>query len=169
MKSTPIAASLSLAILLVACGGGGPASVPGRPASCPLELLYANGAQSGVSMAPQRASVDRTFNNCPLAQAVSVTLNVCVDHPNPSEVSGELKLAGNQVYIFPLNAGVVRGSSCLANSGATTSLREYRLNLPSPLSLPQANGPWQVTLTDNFTNNQNGFFVAWALDMQGVQ
>ena len=173
MKPIPIAASLSLASLLVACGGGGAASVQGRPASCQLELLYANGTdfnRSGVPIAPAGTSVARTFNNCNLAQAMSVTLKVCIDHPNPSELSGELKLAGNLVHSFPLNAGVVRGSSCLANGpNTTTSLREYRLDLPSPLSLPQANGPWQVILTDTDTIQLNGFFVAWALDMQGLQ
>lgn len=169
MKPIPIAASLSLASLLVACGGGGSASVPSTPASCQLALQHANGDQSGVSMAPQGASVERVFNNCTLTQAVSVTLNVCIDHPALPELSGVLKLAGNVLHTFQLEAGAVRSSSCLATSGATTSLREYRLNLPSPLSLPQANGPWQVILTDNSTNNQNGFFVAWALDLQGLQ
>jgi len=80
-----------------------------------------------------------------------------------------LKLAGNTLFPFQLQDGVIKGSNCLANSGTSISLREYTLAMPGDVSASQANGPWKLTITDNVTNNQSGFLVAWNLEIQGLR
>lgn len=169
MEKRPIALCLFVAVLCVACGGGSTPYLPSTAYSCPLPLQYANGDSSGIPIAQQANSVDRSFNNCNLAQVRAITMTLCVDHSDVTELSGELKLADKTIHPFRIQDGAMIGSTCLANSAGNTSLREYNFVLPSNMTPSQANGPWKLSLTDNLTNNQTGFFVAWDLRIQGLR
>lgn len=156
---------------LVACGGGGSASYPpSTPATCTLALQYANGSSSGIAIAPQAASTDRNFNACNLALVQSAKLTVCIDHPSLSEVSGQLRLAGSPVLPFAASSGAAVGTSCLAQSGGATTLREFTVSSGNLPSAALSSGPWSVVLSDSVpSNNQSGYFVAWALELQGLR
>ena len=156
---------------LVACGGGGSASYPpSTPTTCTLALQYANGSSSGIAIAPQAASTDRNFNACNLALVQSAKLTVCIDHPSLSEVSGQLWLAGSPVLTFAASSGAAVGTSCLAPSGGATTLREFTVSSGNLPSAAMSSGPWSVVLSDSVpSNNQSGYFVAWALELQGLR
>ncbi len=119
---------------------------------------------------PQATSIDATISNCNLAALQSATLTVCVDHPAPAELSGELRLAGTVVAQFLLTDGQDMGNSCLAYSNLPSiSLRQFVSNRPDLHGLTQLAGPWSVAITDTNPNSSNGHFVAWGLDIQGLR
>lgn len=156
---------------LAGCGGGGGAAyVPTTPTSCTLPLQYANGSSSGIPITAQTASTDRTFNACNIAQLQSAKLTVCIDHPALSEVTGQLRLSGNSIFSFSASSGSSIGSSCLATSGGSTTLREFTVTPSSLPSVASISNPWSVVLSDSApSNNQSGYFVAWALELQGLR
>jgi hypothetical protein len=156
---------------LAACGGGGSAAyVPTTSTTCTLPLQYANGSSSGMGITPQATSSDRHFNACNMTQLQTARLTVCINHPNLSEVSGQLRLSGNSVLALSANSGAAVGTSCLAQSGGATTVREFTLASGSLASTAFSSGPWSVTLSDALPdNNQSGYFVAWALELQGLR
>lgn len=160
--------------LLSACGGGSanpPAVAPPSTTAtvtCSLPLQYANGGTSGVAILPQARSVDRHLVACNISQVQSATLTVCIDHPNRSELAGQLLLSGTVLAPFQLADGVLRGNSCLSNSSTSTALLEFTVNNPDTRGLNPASGPWNLAITDTVQNNQNGYFVAWALEIKGL-
>lgn len=153
---------------LAACGGGG-APVPATPTTCDLPLQYANGSSSGIGITPQATSSERHFNACSMTLVQTAKLTVCIDHPNLSEVSGQLRLSGHSVLALNASSGTATGTHCLAQSGTTTTVREFTLT-SSSLGTALNSGPWSVTLSDALPdNNQSGYFVAWALELQGLR
>jgi len=160
-----------LSALLSACGGGGSSPyVPSTPVSCSLPLQYANGSSSGYFISTDTASVSRSLNACDFSQWVSATLRVCTDHPALSELSGQLQQSGSTVFSFQAINGTPQASSCLSNSGNATSLRSFTITPSNATSLSRLTGDWRVVLTDSAPdNNQSGYFIAWALDIQGLR
>ena len=180
MKRAFLLPVLALCGLLVACGGGGTSagsnnsggsSGSGGPTgslSCSLPLQYANGGTSGLSINPQAVSVDRFFSQCGITQVQSATLTLCTDHPNVSELTAQLRLAGNVLGSFAVASSFSTAKSCLINSGGNTSLREFTLSQPDTRGISPSVGPWSLIVNDTLpTNNQSGYFVAWSLDIQG--
>lgn len=169
MKTIPRVGLLVLSAALAGCGGGGSSTAGTTPVSCSLALQYANGYSSGIAISPTATSADRTFSSCNPTQISSVTLNVCVDHPAIAELSGRLLLAGTAISALQPASGTAQGTSCLASTTATTSLRQFVLNSPDMHGLSTFAGPWTVEITDTNQNNLNGYFVAWSLDLQGTR
>lgn len=167
--------STLLAALLSACGGGASSPASGTPpdptatpVTCTLALQYADGGSSGIAIAPQALSANRYVGNCKLSQLQGATLTVCVDHPNRSELTGELLLSGTAVTQFQLANGVLRGSSCLSTSTASTALLEFTSTQPATAGQSPTGAPWSLRLTDTVQNNLNGHLVAWALELKGL-
>lgn len=161
---------LACAAFLSSCGGGGSPYVPTTPVNCSMPLQYADGRTSGVAMSPQALSADRVFaTECKPLQVTAVTLTLCTDHPALAELSGQLWLAGTRVGQFALQDGTAQDNLCLANSSATTSRRQWVFAQPGLQGLGPLTGPWRVDITDTLQNSNNGYFVAWALDVQGVR
>ena len=165
--------ALVLTAALVACGGGGSAPYnPTTSTTCTLPLQYAGGgsSNSGTAITAQTVSSERSFNACNIALLQSAKLTVCIDHPALSEVSGQLRLSGNSIWAFTASAGTAVGSSCLAQSGGATTLREFTVSSGNLPSAALSSGPWSVVLSDSVpSNNQSGYFVAWALELQGLR
>ena len=174
MKRLFLVPVLVLSGLLTACGGGGTSSAPapsggsGGALNCSLPLQYANGGTSGLSINPQAVSVDRYLSQCGITQVQSATLTLCTDHPNVSELTAQLRLAGNVLGSFAVASSFSTAKSCLINSGGNTSLREFTLSQPDTRGMSPSVGPWSLIVNDTLpTNNQSGYFVAWSLDIQG--
>ena len=166
---------LCLTGLLSACGGGSTAAPPAAPAAsptsvtCSLPLQYADGSSSGIAILPQARSVDVHLPaSCKLSQLQSATLTVCLDHPRPDELTGQLLLSGAVVTSFQPGNGVLQANRCLSSSSASTALRQFTVSNPDLHGLNPASGPWNVVLSDTVQNNQNGYFVAWVLEIQGL-
>ena len=170
MKRPTLPIALALCALLSACGGGGSPYVPATAASCSLPLQYANGGTSGLSIAPQALSADRYLTQCNLSQVQTAVLSICSDHPAAGEVAVQLRLGGNSLANFALTSAANKATSCLANSGGNTVLREYTVYQPDTRGMTPSLGPWSLMLTDTVpTNNQSGYFVAWSLELQGLR
>ncbi len=183
MKRAFLLPVLALCGLLTACGGGGTSagsnssegssgsSGSGSPTgslSCSLPLQYANGGTSGLSINPQAVSVDRFFSQCGITQVQSATFTLCTDHPNASELTVQLRLAGNVLGSFGVASSFSTAKTCLANSGVNTSVREFTMSQPDTRGMTPSVGPWSLIVNDTLpTNNQSGYFVAWSLDIQG--
>jgi len=131
-------------------------------------LQYANGGTSGLSINPQAVSVDRYLSQCGITQVQSATLTLCTDHPNVGELTAQLRLAGNVLGSFAVASSFSTSKSCLSNTGANTSVREFTLSQPDTRGMTPSVGPWSLIVTDSLpNNNQSGYFVAWSLDLQG--
>lgn len=175
MKRYLPAPLLLVCALLAACGGGGTAGTgnnnvggSGGALSCSLPLQYANGGTSGLSINPQAVSVDRYLSQCGITQLQSAALTLCTDHPNVGELSAQLRLAGNVLGSFAVASSFSTARSCLSNTGANTSVREFTLSQPDTRGMTPSVGPWSLIVTDSLpNNNQSGYFVAWSLDLQG--
>ena len=171
MKRFLTLCALCLTGLLSACGGGStePAVVtsPSATVTCSLPMQYANGSTSGTAILAQARSVDRQLVSCNISQVQSATLSICTDHPNRNELTGQLQLSGGVLATLQLGDGVLRGNSCLSSTSATTTLLEFNASNLDTRGLNPASGPWSLTVTDTVQNNQNGYFVAWALEIKG--
>lgn len=146
--------------------------MPSTPVSCSLPLQYASGSNinSGYSISTNTASVSRTLNACDFAKWVSATLWVCTDHPALGELSGQLQQSGNTVFSFQAINGTHQASSCMSSSGNATSLRSFAITPSDATSISRFTGDWRVLMTDSApNNNQSGYFIAWALDIQGLR
>ena len=177
MKRALLPHVLALCGLLAACGGGdtpaGSNNIGGSGGgsgslSCSLPLQYANGGTSGLSIMPQAVSVDRYLSQCGITQLQSATLTLCTDHPNVSELTALLRLAGNVLGSFSVAASFSTSKTCLVNSGGNTAVREFTVTQPDTRGMTPSVGPWSLIVTDTLpNNNQSGYFVAWSLDLQG--
>ena len=180
MKRAFLLPVLALCGLLIACGGGGTSagsngsggsSGSGGPTgslNCSLPLQYANGGTSGLSINPQAVSVDRFFSQCGITQVQSATLTLCTDHPNATELTVQLRLAGNVLGSFAVASSFSSAKTCLSSSGGNTAVREFTVSQPDTRGMTPSLGPWSLIVNDTLpTNNQSGYFVAWSLDIQG--
>ncbi len=59
-----------------------------------------------------------------------------------------------------LTLGLLGGAALLTSCSGGT---------PDMHALAQFAGPWSLEITDASQNNNNGYFVAWSLDLQGVR
>jgi hypothetical protein len=178
---------LGLMVFLTACGGGDAGPPPPTPeaspstaatdspsptaASCTLPLRYADGQSSGISMSvssPEAVSVGVSSNECPLRTVTRLSLTVCIEHPDLSEVTGELQLANTTVTALRVADGEPMPSACLAG-GAGVAVRRFQLGSPALPSAASAAGPWRVSVKDNTPNQLNGAFVAWGLTLEGFK
>lgn len=170
MKPFMTFALLGCTALLSSCGGGGSPYVPTTPVICSMALQYADGGTSGIAISPQAVSADRLFaTECKPLEVNTITLTVCTDHPALNELSGQLLLSGTRLAQFQVQDGTLKDNTCLANNSATTSRRQFVLTRPDMRGLNQFNGPWRVEVSDTSQNGNYGYFVAWALDVQGVR
>lgn len=117
---------------------------------------------------PTATSVDVSSNSCNLTKLSSAALTVCIQHPDVSELSGELRLSGSTIAQFRIADGQEINRGCLV-FGNGVSLRQFSLNNPDLQGLTSLAGPWSVAITDTNRNNLNGTFIAWGLEMQGLR
>ncbi|WP_146183148.1 hypothetical protein [Limnohabitans sp. Bal53] len=163
------AACLLVAFLLTACGGGSPYTASIHE-SCKISLLYANGFATGTGT-PIRTtlteSAPRHFNPCPLQNITSASVALCLDHPQISDLTAQLRLPDNSTLSLTLPT-TVSGPACL--TGGTL------FNVPLPanrLPLPHSgSGNWTVGVTETdetYESNPRGFLVGWSMQVEGLK
>jgi subtilisin-like proprotein convertase family protein len=163
------AACSTVAFLLTACGGGNP-----TPASiqdnCKISLLYTNGLATGSGTPIKTTlteSAPRKFNLCPLQKINSASVTLCLDHPQISELTAQLRLPDNSILPLTLPK-TASGPACLTNG------IPFSVPLPANvLSHPNSgNGNWTVGIIDTNTlsvSNPRGIFVGWSMHVEGLK
>ena len=161
------AAWLMTAFLLSACGGASEPTAT-TPESCAINLLYANGIQNGTGFlitSTLTESVPRKFNPCPIQNVNSAHLNLCLSHPQISELTAQLRMPDNNTITLTLPTNQ-SGPACLTN-GTLFSIPLPANLLPHPNS---GNGNWTVGVTDtNTISNQRGHLVGWSMQVEGLK
>lgn len=150
--------------ILASCGGGS-VSTGGSGATCELPMAYANGGTSGNRIDPVAQSIDRQFNPCPIQRVQSLTVGLCIAHPQPLELSAQLVLP--QGAAQSLNLQNVSGAgACLING----QLWQSTLTSASLQSLQSLSGNWSVRVTDNNpATTAIGTLVGWSLLAEGTR
>jgi hypothetical protein len=163
------AACLVVALLLTSCGGGNSITASIQD-SCKIPLLYANGSGTG-SGTPIRTRLTESapgkFNPCPLQKINSASVTLCLDHPQISELTAQLRLPDNSTLTLTLPT-TASGPACLTN-GTPFSVPLLANLLPHPNS---GNGNWTVGVIDTNTlseSNPRGMLVGWSMSVEGLK
>jgi subtilisin-like proprotein convertase family protein len=158
---------------LAACGGGGGGGGPettSNPASktavCELPLQYANGSNGGYTIKNTLTeSVPRQFNTCPIQTIKSASVSLCLDHPDISELTAQLRMPNNITVALDLQKAQP-GETCLI-LGTSFSIPVPINGLPLPSS---ADRNWTVGVTDtNSVTTQAGYLVGWSMKVEGLE
>jgi subtilisin-like proprotein convertase family protein len=163
------AACSMVAFLLTACGGGSPTTTSIHE-SCKISLLYANGSANGSGTPISTnltESAPRKFNLCPLQTINSASVNLCLDHPQISELTAQLRLPDNSTLPLTLPT-TASGPACLTN-GTLFNVHLPATGLPHPNS---GNGNWTVGVIETnkqFASNSRGILVGWSMDVEGLK
>lgn len=158
---------------LTACGGGGGGGGPEtttnptpKTAVCELQLQYANGSNGGYTINNSLTeSVPRQFNTCSIQTIKSASVSLCLDHPQISELTAQLRMPNNITVALDLQ-NVQPGETCLI-LGKSFSIPLPINGLPLPTS---ADRNWTVGVTDtNAVSNQAGYLVGWSMKVEGLE
>lgn len=157
---------------LAACGGGGSGGGPetspptSKTAVCELPLQYANGSGGGYTINNSLTeSVPRQFNTCAVQTIQSASVSLCIDHPQISELTAQLRMPNSTTVALDLQKAQP-GETCLI-SGKTFSIPLPITDLPLPNS---ADRNWTVGVTDtNSVSNQAGYLVGWSMKVEGLE
>ena len=163
--SLRLAGAVLAGILVLAGCGGGSAPSGGLPTACELPLAYANGGTSGNRIDPMAQTIDRQFNPCPIKRVQSLTVGMCIDHPQISELSAQL--------VFPDGSAQ---SLIIQNTSGADACRLGGLFLQTTLtsgglqSLQGLTGNWSLKASDNNpVTTDIGSLVGWSLRAEGLQ
>jgi hypothetical protein len=158
-------AGLAGSLVLAGCGGGGSASSGGSAAVCEFPLDYADAINSGRRIEPMAQTVSRQFNPCAIQRIQTLTVGVCIAHPQMTEISTQL--------VFP--NGTTQSLSLQSVSNTCTGLiggQLYQATLTSNSlqSLQSLTGNWSVKVTDNNPiTTAIGTLVGWSLRAEGLR
>lgn len=167
-----LATLFAASCFLAACGGGGGDSpvtnsnATPKTAVCELPLQYANGSQGGYTITSSLTeSVPRQFNACPVQTIQSASISLCINHPQISELTAQLRMPDNSTFDLDLQN---------AQSGGTCLISGTLFNMPltiNGLPLPNSgNRNWTVGVTDtNSVSNQTGYLVGWSMKVEGLE
>lgn len=132
---------------------------------CTLPMAYANGAASGNRIEPVAQAVNRQFNPCPMRQVQTLTVGLCLDHQQVSELTAQLVLPhGTTPSLTPLGPST---GACLI----TGQLYQTTLHAGSLQSLRSLEGLWSVKVQDQnqVTTTPTGSLVGWSLRAEGLE
>ena len=150
--------------VLVGCGGGS-ASTEVSVAVCELPPKYADGTNSGNRIEPTAQTEDRLFTPCAIERIQTLTVGVCIAHPEMSELTTQLVFPNGTPQNLNLQS---TGETCPSLIGGQPFQATLSSNqLPS---LQQLTGNWSVKVTDN---NQAttfiGTLVGWSMRAEGLK
>ena len=162
------AALLPMTTLLVNCGGGGAPSSPSIAATCDSTTLWATpSTASGRGIPDNNAtgtSVSWDNQNCQVRSVTSAFIEVCMNHPRPSDLAWSV-IPPNSGTAIPLN---VSGNWITNSSTCNSSGDKFqRIDLlPSLSSTVAARGAWQLQVND-FIEFDIGTLNQWRVIIQG--
>ncbi len=161
-----------LTCLLASCGGGGGTANTVRTpvqASCDSTLLYAAPNLSGLGIPDNDATgITLTWDNqaCALQSVVSATLDICLNHPKPSDLVWTITSPASETprdITAPINSSA---SSDDCDAGARKLQRIDLLNFfPSGITTL---GRWSLKVKDELPGDV-GTLIQWRVNIQGFQ
>ena len=146
--------------LVSACGGGSTSSAP-VPQTCGFGLVYADGGTSGYAVgATPAVSVPKSITPCGITQVQSVTLGLCVNPADVSELKVQL-LGSGAATLLNLSAAAPSGSCLLTGTLYTAAL---------PLSaVGSITDSWRLSVEDIRPGYTSSYFVGWSLEVKGLK
>jgi hypothetical protein len=159
-------AGLAGSLVLAGCGGGSP-STGGTKDFCELPLAYADGRSngSGNRIEPMAQTVNRQFNPCEIQRIQTLTVGVCIAHPDINELNTQLLFPNGTAQSLSLQSASNTCSGVIGGQLFQTTLTSN--NLPS---LQSSTGNWSVKVTDNNpVTTAIGTLVGWSLRAEGLR
>ena len=160
-----VCVSFGISLVLAGCGGGGSASSGGSAAVCELPLDYADGIYSGRRIEPMAQALNRQFNPCTIQRIQTLTVGVCIAHPQITELSTQLVFPNGTTQSLSLQSA---SNTCTGLIGG--QLFQATLTSNSLQSLQNLTGNWSVKVTDNNqVTTTIGSLVGWSLRAEGLK
>jgi subtilisin-like proprotein convertase family protein len=161
------AACLVVALLLASCGGGEP-TAPLISDTCNSTRLWAQPDKSGRAIPdnnPQGISVRWNNQNCTLKSVTTATLDICLRHTLPSDLSWTIiPPVGNPVPVPVGDSWNSTDISCNNNAG-----KFQRLNVLAQLgNNTTTQGDWVLQVSD-LKAGDTGTFIQWQLILEGLK
>jgi subtilisin-like proprotein convertase family protein len=164
-------ALMALTALLVGCGGGGTGS-PAQSVSvtCDSGNLWAAQPSRNGTRIPDNSSTGITVTwdnqNCSIQSLTAATLDVCLDHDQPTELVWTMTRpsTGTSLTISAPNDWNSTGTSCDSGQG---KLQRIDL-LQSVLGVGSTQGTWALRVSDATSGNE-GTLIQWRVNLQGLR
>lgn len=173
---TPLwsAALIAMTGFLVSCGGGGDNnSSPLTAASCDSNTLWAAPrTDSGLGIPDNsNTGISVTWDNqgCALQSVNSVSLDICLTHPQPSDLQWQITSPSSNVPVditVPVNWNTT-GAVCDLVNGGNGKLQRIDL-LQSVSSTVATRGLWTLKVRDS-RQGDVGTLVQWRLLIEGLR
>lgn len=152
---------LACTIALPGCGGGS-SPQSGTPQTCGFGLVYADGGTSGYAVGTIPAvSVPKSITPCGITQVQSVTLGLCVNPADVSELKVQLLGASSAPVLLSLGSVAASGSCLLTGT-------LYNVNLPTS-ALGSITDSWRLSVEDTRPGYTSSYFVGWSLEVKGLK
>lgn len=166
-------ALMALTGFLAGCGGGG--SDGGTPAptisvTCDSGNLWAAQPSPNGTRIPDNFSpgITVTWDNqtCSIQSLTSATLDVCLDHVQPTELLWTVirPATGSSLPVSAPNNWNSTGTSCDSGQG---KLQRIDL-LQAVQSVGAAQGSWTLRVSDGSPGNE-GALIQWRVKLQGLR
>ena len=158
-------AGLAGSLVLAGCGGGSASSSGSSVISCELRPAYADGGTSGIGFETVAQAVNRQFNPCDIRQVQSLTVSICIAHPQITELSTQLLLPNNTTQNLNLQGVSNTCPGLISGQLFQTTLTSNNLQ-----TLQSLTGNWSVKVTDNNPiTTAIGTLVGWSLRAEGLR
>jgi len=162
------AALLAMTILLVNCGGGGTPSSQSIAQPCDSTTLWASPSTASGRGIPDNNATGTSLSwdnqNCQIRSVTSVVIEVCLNHPRPSDLTWMVTPA-DSVSTNPLTVSgnwITNTTSC-SSPGDKFQRIDLLPLLPSTVA---ARGTWQLQVKDLVTGDI-GTLNQWRVIIQG--
>ena len=168
-----ITALMALTAFLAGCGGGGSGGgSPGPSISviCDSGNLWAAQPSPNGTRIPDNSSTSITVTwdnqNCSIQSLTAATLDVCLDHDQPTELVWTMirPSTGTSFTITAPNDWNITGTSCDSGRG---KLQRIDL-LQSVLGIGSTQGIWALRVSDPTSGNE-GTLIQWRVNLQGLR
>ena len=157
-------AGLAGSFVLAGCGGSSPSS-GSSVADCELKLDYANGDSSGNGIRPSAQTTNRQFNPCEIQRIQTLTVGVCIAHPDINELNTQLVFPNGTSQILSLQSVSNTCPGLIGGQLFQTTLTSENLQ-----TLQSLTGNWSVKVTDNNpVTTTIGTLVGWSLRAEGLR
>lgn len=133
---------------------------------CSLAMAYADGNTSGNRIEPVAQAVNRQFNPCAIRQVQSLTVGLCMDHQQISELTAQLVFPNGSTQSLNLQGASSTGACLISGQLYQTTLTSGNLQ-----SLSSVGGNWSVRVHDEnqASTTPIGTLVGWSLRAEGLQ
>ena len=168
-----VTALMTLTVFLAACGGGGSdgdGPAPTIPVSCDSGNLWAAQPSPNGTRIPDNSSagITVTWDNqtCSIQSLTSATLDVCLDHDQPTELLWTVvrPSIGSALNLSAPNNWNSTGTSCDSGQG---KLQRIDL-LQAVQSVGTAQGSWALRVSDARSGTE-GTLIQWRVNLQGLR